>query len=88
MVFFCYDCTFIIQISINNLLKFEFDFRGIDAPEHGMPYAEESKIKLKNLVVGKCLEILAYGTDSPTKEGLNRIVGDFYYEKKFIQVKY
>ncbi|XP_060958402.1 staphylococcal-like nuclease CAN1 [Cannabis sativa] len=59
--------------------------KGIDAPEHGMPFSEEPKNKLKKLVIGKCLKIITYGIDNFIKSGQNRIVGDIYCNGIFVQ---
>lgn len=58
-----------------------YKHRGIDAPEGEMPYGEEAKEELANLVQRKCLRILVYGEDR-----YGRSVGDVYCNGIFVQV--
>lgn len=46
-----------------------------------MPYGDEAKEELTNLVQGKCLRILVYGEDQ-----YGRSVGDIYCNGTFVQV--
>ena len=57
--------------------------RGIDAPEHKMPYGDEAKEELTKLVQRKCLVIFVYGEDQ-----YGRSVGDIYCDGIFVQVLY
>jgi len=60
--------------------KYRIRLRGVDAPEHQMPYADEAKQALLNLVKGKPLQVLVYDEDQ-----YGRLVGDIYNEGVFIQ---
>ncbi|XP_024024083.1 staphylococcal-like nuclease CAN2 [Morus notabilis] len=60
--------------------KYRIRLRGIDAPENKMPYGDEAKEELTNLVQGKCLRILVYGEDQ-----YGRSVGDIYCNGTFVQ---
>jgi endonuclease YncB( thermonuclease family) len=46
-----------------------------------MPYGEEAKKELTNIVQGKCLRVLVYGEDQ-----YGRCVGDVYCNGEFVQV--
>ena len=46
-----------------------------------MPYGEEAKKELTNIVQGKCLRVLVYGEDR-----YDRYVSDVYCNGKFVQV--
>ncbi|XP_059457145.1 staphylococcal-like nuclease CAN2 [Corylus avellana] len=60
--------------------KCRIRLRGIDAPENSMPYGEEAKEELTNIVQGKCLRVLVYDEDQ-----YGRCVGDVYCNGKFVQ---
>ncbi|XP_022764952.1 staphylococcal-like nuclease CAN2 isoform X2 [Durio zibethinus] len=60
--------------------KYRIRLRGIDAPENSMPYGEEAKQELINLVHGKCLRVLVYGEDR-----YGRCVADVYCDGIFVQ---
>ncbi|XP_062095259.1 staphylococcal-like nuclease CAN2 isoform X2 [Humulus lupulus] len=60
--------------------KYRIRLRGIDAPEHKMPYGDEAKDELTKLVQGKCLSILVYEEDQ-----YGRTVGDIYCNGIFVQ---
>ncbi|KAI3884498.1 hypothetical protein MKW92_028816 [Papaver armeniacum] len=55
-------------------------YRGIDAPELKMPYGQEAKEELTNLVQGKCLIVRVYGVDPH-----GRLVGDVHCNGIFVQ---
>jgi endonuclease YncB( thermonuclease family) len=46
-----------------------------------MPYGEEAKKELTNIVQGKCLRVLVYNEDR-----YGRCVGDVYCNGEFVQV--
>lgn len=58
-------------------------YRGIDAPEMGMTYGQEAKEALINLIGGKSLKLVAYGTDP-----YGRLLVDVYLDNIFLQVTY
>ncbi|KAM6574991.1 staphylococcal-like nuclease CAN2 isoform X1 [Cannabis sativa] len=60
--------------------KYRIRLRGIDAPEHKMPYGDEAKDELTKLVQGKCLSIFVYEEDQ-----YGRTVGDIYCNGIFVQ---
>ncbi|KAL5562828.1 hypothetical protein UlMin_032575 [Ulmus minor] len=60
--------------------KFRIRLRGIDAPEHKMPFDDEAKNGLAELVKGQKLTIVVYG-----KDRYDRFVGDIYCNGVFIQ---
>ncbi|GLT31532.1 hypothetical protein SLA2020_062630 [Shorea laevis] len=60
--------------------KYRLRLMGIDAPEMSMPYGDEAKEELVNLVQGKCLRVLVYGEDK-----YGRTIGDVYCNGIFVQ---
>ncbi|XP_011005462.1 PREDICTED: staphylococcal-like nuclease CAN2 [Populus euphratica] len=72
----------VINIQNKEILarKYRIRLRGIDAPESEMPYGQEAKEELANLVQGKCLRIFVYGEDR-----YGRCVGDIYCNGIFVQ---
>ncbi|KAF5790411.1 putative staphylococcal nuclease (SNase-like), SNase-like, superfamily [Helianthus annuus] len=60
--------------------KYRIRLRGIDAPEHSMPYGKEAKDELIKIIEGKCLKILIFGEDR-----YGRFVGDIYCNGVFVQ---
>ncbi|GKV28217.1 hypothetical protein SLEP1_g37299 [Rubroshorea leprosula] len=60
--------------------KCRIRLRGIDAPELEMPYGNEAKEELANLVQGRCLRVLVYEKDEH-----ERVVGDVYCNGIFVQ---
>jgi endonuclease YncB( thermonuclease family) len=67
-------------VSSELILTFIFG-RGVDAPEIGQRYGEESKEKLSDLVKGHRLRIHVY-----TRDQYGRAVGDVHCNDMFIQV--
>lgn len=62
--------------------KYRLRLRGIDAPENKMPYGDEARDALMNLIQGKCLRVLVYEEDQ-----YGRSVGDLYCNGVFVQEK-
>ena len=55
--------------------------RGIDAPESKMPYGQQAKEELANIVQEKCLKVQVFDQDR-----YGRCVGDIYCNGVFVQV--
>ena len=55
--------------------------RGIDAPEGKMPYGQEAKEELANIIQDKCLIVQVFDQDR-----YGRYVGDIYCNGVFVQV--
>ncbi|XP_057476400.1 staphylococcal-like nuclease CAN2 [Actinidia eriantha] len=60
--------------------KYRIRLRGIDAPESSMPYGQEAKQELAQIVQGKCLRVLVFDEDR-----YGRSVGDIYCNGIFVQ---
>ncbi|KAG6402061.1 hypothetical protein SASPL_138932 [Salvia splendens] len=60
--------------------KYRIQLRGIDAPEHEMPFGQEAKEEQVKIVQNKCLRVLVFGEDR-----YGRCVGDVYCNDIFVQ---
>lgn len=60
--------------------KYRIRLRGIDAPESKMPFGQQAKEELTNIVQGKCLRVLVFDQDR-----YGRCVGDIYCNGMFVQ---
>ncbi|XP_078153684.1 putative staphylococcal-like nuclease CAN1 [Carex rostrata] len=60
--------------------EYRVRLKGIDAPEMGMTYGQEAKEALINLIGGKSLKLVTYGTDP-----YGRLLADVYLGNIFLQ---